>query len=64
MPVEIKAFWDMPPYHLVGIYQSLGGSATPCSRQTTLFYYEDGGSRFLRNTGKYLPDYMASYPKI
>jgi hypothetical protein len=27
----------------------------------TLFYSEDGGSTFLWNTHKFLPDYMASY---
>jgi hypothetical protein len=27
-----------------------------------LFYSEDGGRPFLRNDGKYLPDYMALHP--
>jgi hypothetical protein len=25
------------------------------------FYLKDGGSRFLQNIGKYVPDYMASH---
>jgi hypothetical protein len=24
--MEIKAFWDIPPYRLVGIYRCFGGS--------------------------------------
>jgi hypothetical protein len=28
-----------------------------------LFYHEDGGSRSLRNVGRYLPDYMVSHSR-
>jgi hypothetical protein len=28
-----------------------------------LIYPEDGANRFLRNTGKHLPDYTASHPR-
>jgi hypothetical protein len=32
-------------------------------RAESLAYYEDGGSRLLRNVGKALPGYTASYPR-
>jgi hypothetical protein len=45
-------FWDVMPCSTVDVY-----------RLSEPFFSEDGGRTFLRNIGKYIPDYMASHTR-
>jgi hypothetical protein len=66
MNVNIVFFWDVTPCSLVEGYQHFGGTCClQVSRETSsIFYPEDGGSRFFVNVGFFLPHYTASHPII
>jgi hypothetical protein len=48
---------------LVEIYQCFRGTCCLHLQGRKLFYSENGDRKFLRNTDKYLADYMTSYSK-
>jgi hypothetical protein len=58
---KITVFWGVKPCSLADIYQSLGGIH---SFHLQGFFYPEGDSAFLRNVGKYIPEYTASHPRI
>jgi hypothetical protein len=68
-------FWNMTPRNLVHVHRRYGTTHCPdlqglLPNQTNRFSYliglvfdpEDGGSRFVRNVVKLVPDYAASQP--
>jgi len=59
MSVQITIFSNETLYSLTVIVRSFGGTIHTIFR-VYLFYYEHGGSRFLRCAVKLLPDYIMS----
>jgi hypothetical protein len=62
---------EVKPRYLVEIYQRFGGKYCLCFkgmkeiipvRRELLFYHGDGSSRFSRQSGQFVSDYIASHP--
>jgi hypothetical protein len=49
--MQFTVFWDVTPCSFISTYKRL-------------FRAENGGSRFLRNAGTYLPSYMSSHATV
>ena len=62
MSLQITIFSYETLYSLIVIFRSFGGTTHTIFR-VDLFYYEYGGSRFLRYAVKLLPDYMTPNPR-
>jgi hypothetical protein len=56
--MKIIVFWDVAPCSLIEVYQRFRG--TYCIHHHSP---DDGGSKHLRNVGKFLPDYTAQHPR-
>jgi hypothetical protein len=54
-------FYNVMPCSLVGTQQHFGRTC-PFHLQDKGVHPDDGGSRFLKNVGTYLSNYMASHP--
>jgi hypothetical protein len=52
----IPVFWDVTPYTVSQRYQ------LSKARNASIFYLKDGSTRFLCNTGTYLPTYLYVVP--
>jgi hypothetical protein len=52
--LAVSSIAPLPVLHSLYLY-------LPSAKLFT-FYPEDGGNKFLRNTGTYLPYYIVSYP--
>jgi hypothetical protein len=55
---KMAVFWVVEPYSLVEVYQRFRG---PCCQVTHC--RDDGGSKYLWNVGKLLPDHTALQPR-
>jgi hypothetical protein len=58
MTLKSTIFWNVMPCSLVEIYVS-----GPLCLLSFLFHPDDGGSMFLQNTGKLLPNCVVSLPR-
>jgi hypothetical protein len=57
---KMAVFWVVAPCSLVEVYQRFRG---PCCLHHQDDRPNDGGSKYLRNVGKLLPDYAALQPR-
>jgi hypothetical protein len=63
--IKITVFWDVTLSSSTDRYQRFGGTYSLYHQSilTTLFYTEDGGSRFFWNFGTYPSKHKASHPR-
>jgi hypothetical protein len=59
--MKMAVFWVLAPRSLVEVYQRFRGSC--CLHHQGDDDPDDGGSKYLWNVGKLLPDYMALQPR-
>jgi hypothetical protein len=60
--INFTVFRDVPSCSEVDRYQRFGSTFCLRLRSFLFFYQEDGGTKFFRNAGKYLPNFKQGHP--